>query len=367
MTEAASSPASYDPNARRDTPLAAFIKDQIRRDGPMRLDTYMTLCLHHPQHGYYSTRTVLGADGDFITAPEISQTFGELIGLWCAVVWQSMGAPKRVRLIELGPGRGTLMSDALRATSRVPDFHKALDVRLVETSAVMVTRQRDTLASEPVDIGWTPHIAATISPDIPTIIVANEFFDALPVRQYVTLPSGEEQERNIVIDADGALAFTPPEAQSQVVRTQLEGLAPIIRDLAFIGTGALLAIDYGFSGPASADTLQAVRQHRHEHPLTSPGEADLTTYVDFAALAGALRANTALVPAPRMAQGAFLGTLGIIERTQQLMGANPDSANELEMATARLIAPTGMGGRFQVLGAATPNVPPLPGFVAQTS
>lgn len=366
---------SYDPELRRPTPLAIRLADDIRRGGPMPVDAYMSRCLWDPADGYYATRAPIGRAGDFITAPQISQTFGELVGLWAAVVWRDvLGAPPAFTFAELGPGQGTLMADALRATARVPGFHAAMRCRLIEASPVLIAQQRQALAAVPVPVSWAGDVGSIAGP---AIIVANEFFDALPVRQ-MTWTGGRWAERAVGVDEGGRLQFTslppvgpaatpaaaPPDPEAGAI---IEALAAnhemtAIGAAARSGPVAALVIDYGHERSAVGDTLQAVRAHRHEHPLTSPGEADLSAQVDFEALAAAARSAGLAVDGP-VSQGEFLGRLGIVERASRLMAANPARAGDIELAVARLIAPTGMGARFKAIGLRSPALAPLPGLV----
>ncbi len=358
-----------------DRALLAKLRALIRRDGPLRIDRYMAACLADPEHGYWRKASI-GADGDFITAPEISQTFGELIGLWCAVVWQSLGSPARVRLIELGPGRGTLMRDALRAAARVPEFRAALSVHLVEISEPLREAQRRSLAP-PVHDGERPpiawHEALADVPEGPAIIVANEFLDALPVRQAV-FHEGAWRERVVDVDAHGALRFTlGPVAvamESGLAATPKAGEMVEVRP----GEGELLAqiarrasptvalfIDYGPAEDAYGDTLQAVRRHRYVDPLGDPGHADLTAHVQFARLARQAHAAGLAADGP-MLQAEFLARLGIAERGARLMAANPGRAGDIEAAVQRVISPTGMGQLFKVMAVRTRELPPPPPF-----
>ncbi len=366
---------SADPHMRRETPLAHELKARIRREGPLRVRDYMAACLYDPQHGYYLTRPAIGRAGDFVTAPEISQIFGELIGLWCAVVWQQMGAPAQVDLVEIGPGRGTLMRDALRATRRVPGFGGALRVRLVESSETLTALQRATLADAAVPIAWhatlddLAHDAAT-----PTILVANEVLDCEPRDQFVRARHGWSL-RTIGVDAADQLEFQVTD--TPIPMPDLDEMYPDARDgdmaepsrfdllhqaVAIRPTLAALLIDYGHTEPGLGDTLQAVRDHQPEHPLGSPGEADLTMQVDFSALAR----SVGRIPGMRMdgpvPQAEFLGSLGAVERASRLMAANPAKAAMLEAGIARLLSPGGMGTRFQAVGVRAAHLPPLPGF-----
>jgi SAM-dependent MidA family methyltransferase len=344
---------TYDPDARRDTPLAVKISQHIRSHGPMTVADYMHACLFDAEHGYYVTQPAIGRAGDFVTAPEISQVFGELIGLWCAVVWQTMGSPERVCLVELGPGRGTLMRDALRAARLLSPFCAALDVHLVETSGHLREVQRATLADAATSIGWHTDLATV--PAGPTILVGNEFLDTFPVTQMVG-----DRIRRVGIDANGRLVF---DLASGPIREH-QNHAQLTDALGARATASPLAglfFDYGHVETAAGDTLQAVRAHQAEHPLCSPGEADLTVQVDFAAFAADARGHGLTVDGP-ISQGEFLGRLGIVERASRLMSANPAKAGEIELAVARLIAPHGMGSRFKAIAVRSATLPPLPGF-----
>ena len=364
----------YDPEARRETALALKLKARIRRSGPITVRDYMAACLQDPEHGYYRTRTAIGRDGDFITAPEISQVFGELIGLWCVVVWQQMGSPAHVNVIEAGPGRGTLMRDALRAARVVPAFGAACDIILVETNAVLIAHQKAVLQAHARPVSWYPHLAEV--PTGPAIVLANEFLDALPVAQFVRAGVGWT-ERGVGLDAGGALIFCAledrpllllPAVQSDQTRPgaiferrQTSEQSFALHRLAHNGPMAALFIDYGHLEGATGDTLQAVRAQRFEHALTSPGEADLTAHVDFAQVAQEARMWGLAVDSP-VTQAEFLGHLGIAERASRLMAANPAKATAIEAGVARLMAPNGMGGRFKAIGLRSSTLPPLPGF-----
>ena len=347
-------------------PLARRLADAIRRDGPVPVSRYMEAALSDPDHGYYTTRDPLGAAGDFTTAPEISQMFGELIGLWAAVVWQAMGAPDRVVLVELGPGRGTLMADLLRAAATMPAFLAAIDSWLVETSPVLRDRQRETLADRAVH--WADRIEDV--PDGPALIVANEFFDALPIDQYIRM-GGVWRERRVDLGADGGFVFVAgPEVPAPatglpdgaIVETCPEGrrLAALMgRRLARSG-GAALIVDYGSAAGGSGDTLQAVRRHRFHPALDDPGEADLTAHVDFAALATAAAPAKAWGP---VGQGDFLRALGIETRAALLAkGQPPARAADIKSGMRRLIDAAEMGTLFKVMGMAHPALAEPPGF-----
>jgi SAM-dependent MidA family methyltransferase len=356
------------------TPLSTRIRGLIATTGPIPVAEYMALCLADPTQGYYATRDPLGRAGDFITAPEISQMFGELIGLWCVAAHAAMGTPAAVNLVELGPGRGTLMADALRASTIRPAFRDAARVHLVETSPTLRAAQAGRLAGAlPV---WHDRIDSL--PAGPLIVIANEFFDALPIRQFVRTSDGW-RERVVGLDDHGALAFglgaagvaadmIPAHAAGAPTGTIVEvnrpaeavmaGLADrIVRD-----GGALLAFDYGSSSPGVGDTLQAVRAHGFAGVLDTPGEADLTAHVDFAALAMVAAAAGARVHGPR-AQGHVLVDLGLLERAGRL-GATADAAGRAAIVAAvdRLAGEDGMGRLFQAM--AVTSGFDVPGFAA---
>ena len=365
--------------AQRETPLAAKLKARIRRDGPIPVSDYMEACLTDPEHGYYRRRPAIGAAGDFVTAPEISQVFGELIGLWCAVVWRQMGAPAHVNLVELGPGRGTLMRDALRAARIVSGFRDALAVHLVDSNATLRDAQQAALADASAPLHFHDGIDALerIS-EGPTLVVANEFLDALPVDQLVYADAAW-RARRVALDASGAnlvfvpdLASEPAPAILQTDRAPREGdvlethaphdaLARRLAARAERGPLAALVIDYGHAATGFGDTLQGVAGQAHVSPFHAPGETDLSAQVDFQHFSEACRGAGLATDGP-LPQAELLGRLGIIERASRLMAANPTRAAEIEAGVARLIAPSGMGSRFLALGVRSTGVAPLPGF-----
>ncbi len=359
-------------------PLEAEIRRLISIVGPMPIAQYMAACLCHPIHGYYMTRDPFGALGDFITAPEISQMFGELLGLWAAAVWRQMGSPENIRLIELGPGRGTMMLDALRAAQVVPEFHTAIVAHLVEISPALQRVQRQTL--EPIDVPMLWHQSLDEVPDGPAIILANEFFDALPVHQAVKQDDGWH-ERVLVIDAVGnfvlGLAPNPMPHFAQILPPQVreapvgsiyewrsDSLALEIGRRVVHAGGAALVIDYGHTQSEVGDTVQAVGEHAYANPLIAPGLVDLTAHVDFQSLAQAAESIGARIFGP-LEQGEFLRRLGIETRAAALKAsAVPAKAGEIDSAVERL---TGTGARkmgvlFKVLGIADPKLGTLPGF-----
>jgi NADH dehydrogenase [ubiquinone] 1 alpha subcomplex assembly factor 7 len=354
--------------------LTDHLRRRIEAQGPLSVADFMGDALGHPQFGYYMTRDPLGAAGDFITAPEISQMFGELIGLWCVVQWRSMGAPDPFRLVELGPGRGTLMADILRAAGGAsPEFTAALGVHLVETSPILRAAQAKALASIRPGPAW--HERFDDVPGGPLIVIANEFFDALGVRQFER-SSEDWRERLVDSDGDGFCFILSPPLESppalppglgslrvgdvvEVSPAGLEIAAALGRRLAATG-GAALIIDYGHSQSAAGDTLQAVKGHAYFGVLDTPGEADLTAHVDFAALGRAAAAPGAAVYGP-MGQGAFLDSLGLGARAATLIAeTSPGRAREITAARARLSG--SMGELFKVMVFTAPGLLPPPGF-----
>lgn len=341
----------------------------------MSLADYMATALLHPDWGYYSTRDPLGAAGDFTTAPEISQMFGELIGLALAQAWSDQGRPTPFTLAEFGPGRGTLMADALRAAGRaLPEFAAAAHVVLVEASPVLRAAQKDRLAGCKPD--WVE--SADALPDAPLFLIANEFFDALPVRQFTR---GQTGWRETVVTLDQAapggfgLALGP-EAPLDALAHRLADTGPgdlveicpaartvtqaAARRIADHG-GAGLIVDYG-DWRSQGDTIQALRGHTPVPILDTPGRADLTAHVDFEALAEAATAagatHSLLTP-----QGIFLERLGITARAQSLARNLSGGALESHIAAhRRLTHPEEMGNLFKVLGLFPRGTPPPPGL-----
>jgi len=352
--------------------LEDHLRARIAAEGPLSLETVMG----EANAAYYARGDVLGAAGDFITAPEISQVFGELIGLWMAVTWQAMGAPDRVCLVECGPGRGTLMADLLRALAPVPPFRRALDIHLVETSPTLRARQRDTLAD--VAITWHDTLDS-VPDDRPLLLVANEFVDALPIRQVVKRGADWRLRRVGLDPARDALAFVDGET------VPADDLAPEVRDSAPDGAiaeinsagrafaaavgarlvargGAALLIDYGHARAAAGDTLQAVRRHRFHPVLSDLGDADLTAHVDFQSLAEAAREAGATAHGP-VEQGEWLMSLGVEARAAMLRaGAAPNQNEMIRQAVRRLIDPSEMGRLFKAFAMTAPGVASPAGF-----
>jgi NADH dehydrogenase [ubiquinone] 1 alpha subcomplex assembly factor 7 len=361
------------------TPLEREIAEMILAEGPMSLERFMSLAALHAEHGYYRTKLPIGARGDFVTAPEIHQMFGELIGLWAAEVWHALGAPTELHLIELGPGRGTLMADVLRAARVVPEFRRALDVHFVEASEILMREQSRALDAETINVTWHSDIESL--PAGPAILLANEFFDALPVRHYMRGQAGWH-ERLVGLDADGRLCFgLAPGAEALFAGEAQEGqileigivaqrmMSRLADHLVHEG-GALLVIDYGYVKKQMGETLQAVRGHVYTDPLHMPGESDLSAHVDFAALANAARAAGADVHGP-ITQGTFLSRLGIAQRAEALKRkADAAQSAAIDLALARLALPgpaASMAELFKALAVTAPGLPVPPGFEADAA
>jgi len=369
-------------DARRSTPLAIKLQDRIARYGPIPVATYVNACQSDPDYGYYIRKQAIGAAADFVTAPEISQIFGELIGIWCALVWQQLGEPEEVNLLELGPGRGTLMVDVLRTLAKIPKLSKGLRIHLLEINQTLKKQQRRILQDEVNRL--THHethlslCAAAADTTSAWIVIGNEFLDALGVRQLIS-QNGVWHERMVTYVDHNRLEFgigeaikhsepawpsaeAQPDGQILELMPSIGGVVtPLMCSLAQASAVASLFIDYGYEQTTCGDTLQAVRNHTYEHPLTSPGEADLTAHVNFADAERRLQEAGFLTYA-LLSQAEFLGRLGIVERTSRLMSVNPVRAAEIEVATSRLMSPNGMGSRFKVLAASSANVSPLPIF-----
>lgn len=349
------------------TPLAGLIARRIAAQGPITLADYMADCLMHPAHGYYATRDPFGQTGDFTTAPEISQMFGELVGLCLAQAWLDQGSPARVTLAELGPGRGTLMADAVRATKGVPGFHAALTVHFVEASPVLRARQAQVVP------GAVWHDTVATLPDAPLFLIANEFFDALPIRQFQR--QGHGWAERVVGVQDGALVpgLTAPTSfgplQDRLADTQdgevvelcpaLPGITGTIADrIARLG-GAALVIDYGH-WHSLGDTFQALQGHAPVSPFAAPGLADLTAHVDFAAIARHAAPSRVTQMTP---QGTFLNRLGIAQRAERLaLGLRGPALDNHLAAHRRLTLPSEMGDLFKVIGLYPDGAPPPAGL-----
>lgn len=360
--------------------LRQRILARIQSDGPLTIAAYMADALYDQRAGYYATKDPIGAGGDFVTAPEISQMFGELIGLWCLSTWLEMGAPKSLRLIELGPGRGSLMADALRAARVRDDFLAALKVTLVEVSPALQAAQAETLSSAPVVVEYAPELPTTGAE--PAIIIANEFLDCLPIRQFVKL-EGAWRERLVGQHPEdpGALAFVFDPAPAAAPDLALipshlvdadEGTLVEVRPAdARIAEacaarlnrhgGRAVFIDYGPAEATGGDTLQAVRAHEKVSPLADPGQADLTARVDFGAFARAAIAAGLDVAGPKE-QGQWLVDLGVQHRAIALMAAEEDKKHAIATQVFRLTDASQMGALFKAMCLSPAGSPPPPGF-----
>lgn len=359
-----------------DGALMALIRAQIEAAGPMTLDRYMALCLGHRDHGYYMHRNPFGAAGDFTTAPEISQLFGEVLGAWVADFRNRFKGGAPFHLIELGPGRGTLMADMIRVQSAIFNSLTDLRVDLIEMSPLLTQIQQQTLADFDVPLNWQPGLEA-IEPQGPGVIVANEFFDALPIRQFERSKTGWHER---LVDTDGdkltfVLSAGPvdaaliPEAVRGAQPGEIFELRPAagemigkIARLIKVHGGAAVIVDYGFSGPMSGESLQAVKDHAFHDPLAAPGLADLTAHVDFAYLAARAREYGLVVLGP-CPQSDFLRGLGIEMRADKLLQtADSGQRRLIETALKRLISPQEMGDLFKVMILTTKLHAPLAPF-----
>ncbi len=364
------------------TPLDRLVRRMIAQSGPMPVSRFMALALQHPGHGYYRRAAAIGRGGDFITAPEISQVFGELVGLWLAEAWERAGRPDPCILCEAGPGRGALMADALRAIRHViPDFAAAARLHLIESSETLRAVQAEALAdAAPV---WIEGLDGL--PEGPLFLVANEFLDALPARQFVMTPDGW-RERTVALSESGSEAGRPVFATGDnpadavaasglslpakaepgaIGEIQPDALA-FVRDLAqrlVASGGAALLIDYGGNLPAGKSTLRGVRGHRLVDPLDGAGETDLSVDVDFARLREAAASAGAVVLGPA-GQAAFLRSLGIEARRSALKAsASAEDAAAVDAAIDRLLDPAAMGTAFKAMAVAAPSCADLPGFL----
>jgi len=356
------------------TPLLKIIRDRIAVEGPISLVRYMELLLQHPEYGYYRVNDPLGASGDFITAPEISQMFGELTGLWLADVWHRMGSPKEFILLELGPGRGTLMQDILRATAKVSGFHLALKLHLLESNEALRKQQQGKLAA------YNPVFLENLRelPELPLFVVANEFFDTMPMHQFVKTKEGwcerlvgcEQEELVFTLSPpnEGILSFVPAdwrEGPEGLVYEMSPVSLAIVKNLATHIVqygGAGLIIDYGYATPSGQPTLQGVVNHQFVGVLEKPGEIDVTADVDFQALKGMAIHQSAKVEGPTN-QGEFLQALGIELRASFLKRhASEDQIKKIDEDMRRLIDPGQMGIQFKVLAILSPQIKEAAGF-----
>lgn len=355
------------------TPLAEKIRNIVRLNGPISVTDYFALCLADPEYGYYKTRDPFGRAGDFVTAPEVSQLFGEMLGIFLVHAWQRHGSPEQTRLVEIGPGRGTMMADMLRVVARLaPELYTGMSVHLVETSERLRGLQRETLQAHEGRVSW--HESFDEVPEGFTLIAANELFDAIPIRQFVKTATGF-RERLVGLDADDRLAFVAgpagidpdllPETASpppdgtifEVAPARAAVMQAISERLRTFG-GTALVIDYGHTVTGYGDTLQAVLKHEYDPPLAHPGEADLTSHVDFESLA-AVAAASGLHINGCVPQGDFLLGLGILERAGALGRGKDLIAQEEITAAVERLAGSGegrMGELFKVLVVSSPEV-----------
>lgn len=362
------------------TPLTERLISLIRDHGPITVGDYLADALGHAQYGYYSTQEPFGPEGDFTTAPEISQIFGELIGAWLIDAWETMGAPSLFQLVEFGPGRGTLMKDILRVGRLRPKFLEAARITLIENSGRLRHQQQKQLTALHPHISWRPSLDDV--PDGPLLIVANEFFDCLPIRQFVkTAEAGDEAWRERLVginEAGNGFAFVlsdttypappgaPAKAPPEAIFETCEASQHLVENAAqrlTANKGRMLIVDYGHGRSGFGDTFQAVRRHDYIHPLALAGEVDVTAHVDFAALARTGRNAGIRVDGP-IRQGDFLGRLGFEARLDMLLQSAGERADDIGRGARRLVAPSEMGELFKVLSLSSPELPMPPGFAA---
>ncbi len=409
----AATPAAAPPAAAHDT-LLKEIDARLRYRGPLTVADYMTTALTHPQHGYYMRRDVFGADGDFTTSPEISPLFGELVGVWLVACWQLLGQPRKVRLVEAGPGRGTLLADALRAAARFPAFAAAASLHLLEVSPQLRKVQAQSLAAHPAFEATWHDALEQVPNDAPTLLVAHELLDALPVHQFIRGVAGWREKlvdlrrgattavkpppqpsdpgtaeptpaRNLELDErelDFVLApaptpasalferecdaRTPPHAsEAEVCPAARDFVRRTSRRLAE-GGGAALFVDYGTAEMPTAHTLRGISRHQFVHPLHAPGEVDLSADVDFGALRlTAARVAPELVCPPLSEQRYWLAAMGLEARVNALLKREADEARRREVVSgaSRLVESPGMGSAYRVFALAHPDVgASVPGF-----
>lgn len=360
--------------------LAERLATRIRETGPISVAEYMTLCLLDPVDGYYPTRDPIGAGADFITAPEVSQMFGEMIGIWVAQVWAAMGEPDTLNLAEAGPGKGTMMADTLRVLSKVRGLNTALELHLIEASAALMAVQAQTLAPYPQAAHWCDAIAKTGTG--PLVLLGNEYLDCLPVRQFI-FHRGRWHERMVGLDEAGAFIFsiaaTPlPQTDVQLwlshvgephedmlveVRPGVHTLVQELADRAEQVPMAALFIDYGPARFEPGDTLQAVSAHEKVSPLSRPGEVDMTARVDFSEISRLAKAQGLQVLGP-VTQAGFLAQMGLMQRAAALTSARPDQRGKIARQLHRLTDAQEMGDLFKVIAVTSPGLSGLPGFAA---
>jgi SAM-dependent MidA family methyltransferase len=360
-----------------ETQLAGKIKALIRANGPISVTDFFSLCLADPEHGYYQTREPFGRAGDFVTAPEISQLFGEMIGIFLVHAWQRHGEPANPRLIEVGPGRGTMMADILRVIAKLsPALYQSVGVHLVETSVRLQAVQKETLAIHAGHVHW--HQSFDSVPAGFTLLAANELFDAIPIRQFVKTPTGF-RERMITLDRNDELAFgvgpagidpgflpgdpsLVPEGTVFEIAPARQAVMETLCERLKNSGGTAIIIDYGTMVTGFGDTLQAVLKHEYDPPLAHPGEADLTSHVDFQHLAEVAKASGLSINGC-LRQGDFLYGLGLQQRVNALSAGKDPAMCSLIQAAASRLADEGegkMGELFKVLAVSSPAVDLLP-------
>jgi NADH dehydrogenase [ubiquinone] 1 alpha subcomplex assembly factor 7 len=359
--------------------IAGRIAEQIRNGGPVSVAAFMTEAMFDPREGFYATKNPIGAGEDFITAPSISQMFGELIGLWCAQVWMDMGQPETVQLVELGPGTGQMMADIVRASRAVPGFDRAAQISLIEASAALKMVQGRTLTPLGVEAMWLNRLEDV--PAGPAIFVGNEFLDCLPMRQALK-HEGKWHERLIGLSETGdAFAFVlgpPLGVEADLVPARLRDLpdgtlaelrpgdqqvVDALADRFKTHPGLALFIDYGPATSEAGDTFQAIRQHKKSDPLAAPGTADLTARVDFEQLAHFARSAGLEVAGPAQ-QGDWLNAMGIEVRAANLIRHSPEMKTRIARQVLRLTEADQMGELFKVMALSTQGLPKPPGFTA---
>jgi NADH dehydrogenase [ubiquinone] 1 alpha subcomplex assembly factor 7 len=358
----------------------SYIKSIIKAQGPISIAQYMGIALSDKKYGYYTTKQPLGRQGDFITAPEISQMFGELIGLWCASIWEFMGRPVNLQLVEFGPGKGTLMSDLLRGTSKISGFHDSISIHLIEISPSLKKQQQVNLNNYDVKIEWYNNFSDILNN--PTIIIGNEFFDALPILQFVKTKNGW-REKLIGIDASEELKFmlSPAETPAcalipqnirnsdensvfEICPSAISTIRNISQHLKENG-GAALFIDYGYFENPLVNSFQAVKEHEYHDVLKDPGQADLTAHVDFSTLKNSAT-ESGITTHKIIGQGQFLQAMGIdIRASMILKNATFEQKKDIISATERLTDNKQMGELFKCLAITHPELPAPPGFESE--
>lgn len=376
-------PAAENPaDIARHRALIGLLKQQIHTDGPLSLAQFMATCLHHPSYGYYANQQAVGAAGDFITAPEISQMFGELLGLWVIQTWHDMGQPHTINLVELGPGLGTLMADIIRTGRIAPAFLAAICIHLVDVNETLRARQAETLApllKDTANPAPTWHTDLSAIPDGPVICIANEYFDCLPIHQFERTQTGwcercitlNPSTKNLMfalspqpVPAAGAHSALPADADLGTICELSPSAISQTSDLAerlVRHGGRALIIDYG-DCDITVPTFQALKRHAFHNPLENLGSTDLTAHVNFRHLAAAAQAEHAATWGPAT-QADLLNNLGLNLRAQTLTNsANAAQTDQIRAAVNRLTARDQMGELFKALCLQSPGLPPPPGF-----